>query len=279
MERLNYDTIKSYQSFKSMEEMDEAVRGFLYIHKAALSNGTIDVLKFIWRYSVKVIGVSFAKYDTIASETGLSRRTVIRSIQTLEKLEIIKKIPTSRMNGKQGVNLIIIQPYEPITELKNKMSPQDVTAPVTPNKTEKKQRSLCENQLKPFNVREAENLSHHEKAMEQPTLDTSYLPSSIDQDFIEAAKPFFHAMDIYELWKRVVIAYQKSSLEKPLYMLINLVISAFKQAIFMNKAGRIHTTFEGYFYQIIFETFRAERRKQHKPKGFDLFVEILEGKK
>ena len=106
MEKLNYDTIKTYQSFKTIDEMDQAVRGFLYKYKSTLSAGTEKVLNFIWRYSVKVVGVSFAKYETIAEAVGVSRRTVIRAVKTLEELGFLKKISTARMNGKQGVNLI-----------------------------------------------------------------------------------------------------------------------------------------------------------------------------
>ena len=148
MEKLNYETIKHYQSFTSIQEMDQAVRGFLYKFKSSLSDGVTKVLNFLWRYSVKVVGVSFAKYDTIANEIGLSRRTVIRAVKTLEELSFIKKIPTARMNGKQGTNLLVIQPYEPIDSLLQSVSPQDVTASVTPNKAKNKQSSLCENNIK-----------------------------------------------------------------------------------------------------------------------------------
>ena len=40
MEKLNFETIKHYQSFRTIEEMDQSVRGFLYKHKAELSEGT-----------------------------------------------------------------------------------------------------------------------------------------------------------------------------------------------------------------------------------------------
>src|SRR5690606_20524967 len=153
-------------------------RGFLYIHKSSLSGGTIKVLKFIWRHSVKIIGVSFGKYKTIAEAVDLSRRTVIRSIKKLEELGLIKKIPTSRMNGKQGVNLLVIQPFKPVEESKKKMSPQDVTGLVTPNKAENKQDSLCEKNKKTVNVSNTENGCHSVKILDQP-IDISYLPESV----------------------------------------------------------------------------------------------------
>jgi hypothetical protein len=271
LEKLNYETIQTYQSFPTIEEMDQSVRGFLYKYKSSLSDGTIKVLNFIWRHSVKVIGVSFAKYDYIAEHVQLSRRTVIRAIKTLESLGIIKKIPTSRMNGKQGVNLLVIQSFQHIDSLKNNMSPQDVTALVTPNKTENKQSSLCENKLKPTNVNEQQDPSHQPTAASQELkfglhqeLDTSFLPDSVHKEFVQAAKPFFSAMDIYKLWKRVLLAYKKINPDRDLNDVIKTVISAFKQTVFIKKTGRIHSTFEGYFYRVVYENFILEKRRDNK---------------
>ncbi|MEH7346614.1 helix-turn-helix domain-containing protein [Bacillus sp. JJ1532] len=83
MEKLNYETIQRYQSFVDVGEMDKAVRGFLFIHKSSISQDALKVLQFIWRHSVKVVGVSFAKYHTIAEAVQLTRRTVIRVVQKL----------------------------------------------------------------------------------------------------------------------------------------------------------------------------------------------------
>ncbi|WP_428912035.1 helix-turn-helix domain-containing protein [Niallia sp. Krafla_26] len=88
--------------------------------------------------------MSFAKYETISETVGVSRRTVIRAVKTLEYLGFLKKIPTARMNGKQGVNLYVIQPFETMDSFLQPMSLLDGTAPVTPNKAENKQSSLCE---------------------------------------------------------------------------------------------------------------------------------------
>lgn len=262
MEKLNYDTIQKYQSFATIEEMDKSVRGFLYKHKAELSEGTLAVLHLIWKHSVKVVGVSFAKYDYIAEQAGLSKRTVIRAVKMLEERGIIKKVPTARMNGKQGVNLLIIQAFESIDSIKTSMSPQDVTAPVTPNKTENKQSSLCEKKTKErTNVKNASEPTLHE-------LDASYLPDSIPEEFKQTAQPFFNAADIYNLWNRVLIVYNKFDHGKTIDDFMECIISAFKQAIFAKKMRKIHTTFEGYFYRIIHENFTLKLRRERKGNLF-----------
>jgi DNA-binding Lrp family transcriptional regulator len=278
MEKLNYEIIQSYQSFKTIEEMDQAVRGFLYKHKASLSEGIIKVLKFIWRHSVKILGVSFAKYDTIANGVELSRRTVIRAVNKLEILGMIKKIPTARMNGKQGVNLLVIQPFQAIDQLENNMTPLPVTVPVTPNKTENKQSSLCENKQKPNNVREQENRDlHHENVVPQERsesiqtqqIDTSFLPESVNKDFIQAAKPFLCAVNIYKLWNRVLIVYKKLKLERQLDDVIGTVIRAFKQTVFKKKMNGIRSSFEGYFFSVLYGMLIVEKRRENKHLLFD----------
>ncbi|PMC35993.1 hypothetical protein CJ195_17225 [Bacillus sp. UMB0899] len=278
MQKLNYDTIKSYQSFPTIEEMDQAVRGFLYTYKSSLSEGTLKVLTFIWRHSVKVIGVSFAKYDTIADEVELNRRTVIRVVKTLENLGLIKKVPTARMNGKQGVNLLVIQPFQSIEELlPNNTSPHDVTLDVTPNKTENKQSSLCENKTKiRTNVTELENTEPVEQlksntfnSISDHEIDESFLPEIVHIKFIEAVKPFFHATDIYRLWNRVLIAYNKINPQRYIDDLIDVVVYAFKQTVFMKRMRKIHTSFEGYFYRTLYGMLNVEKRRENRHVLYD----------
>lgn len=265
MEKLTYETIKKYQSFQTIEEMDQAVRGFLYKHKAELSKGTLAVLKLVWKHSVKVIGVSFAKYEYIAEQLKVSRRTVIRAINHLMERGILKKVPTVRSNGKQGVNVLVIQSY--VTLQESKMSPHAVTLDVTPNKTENKQSSLCEKKDKdPRTTKRDPEPSLTE-------LDSSYLPEFIPQPFIEAATPFFQAADIFMLWKRVLHAYRRLDLNRPIECYIDQIVYAFKQSVFAKKLGRIHTSFEGYFYRTVQQYFIVEWRNENKGKWYDFLKE------
>ncbi|WP_338472798.1 helix-turn-helix domain-containing protein [Niallia sp. XMNu-256] len=276
--------------------MDLAVRGFLYKFKSSLSEGVIKVLNFLWRYSVKVVGVSFAKYDTIANEISLSCRTVIRAVKLLEELSFLKKIPTARMNGKQGVNLLVIQPFESIDSLLQPVSPHDVTLPVTPNKAENKQSSLCEiNKQNRFDVKgskinqqsmESTNSSNtyteenQDRNLEEHTntnqnrhavidatawheLDSSFLPEYVHEDFIKAAKPFFPVDGIYNLWSKVHLACQKLNLSISLDGVIESIVTDFKQTIFKYKKGKIHTTFEGYFYRVVYSRLWHVKKNEH----------------
>ncbi|KAA9022935.1 helix-turn-helix domain-containing protein [Niallia endozanthoxylica] len=317
MERLNFDTIKHYQSFATIEDMDKAVRGFLYKYKSSLSDGAVKVLNFIWHYSVKVVGVSFAKYDTMAATVGLSRRTVIRAVKVLEELTFIKKIPTSRMNGKQGVNLFVIQPFA-----LDQVSPQDVTHPVTPNKTENKQSSLCENKkqnriiVKETEVedsvremglnseavsrsdvdgeKQAESKGLKQKAgvtsremqqkaqlnaeikstvqlkpVEWHQFNPSFLPEYVNKDFILAAQSFFHPGDIHKLWSKIQLAYKKVKLLANLDDVMEPIIADFKRTVFLYKTGKVHTTFEGYFYRVVYGSLWNLKVREYQQEWYE----------
>ena len=297
MDQLNYATLKNYESFTSINEMDQAVRGFLYKCKSSLSDGALKVLHFLWRYSVKVVGVSFAKYDTIATGVSVSRRTVIRAVKALEEMNFIKKIPTARMNGKQGVNLYVIQPFEQIDSLLQPVSPQDVTAAVTPNKAENKQSSLCEkNHLNRMNVKKINQ--HHNQPIDLPKqaqtdeklkpnpsmteqqpnaaihsvpwhqLDTSFLPNYVHQDFIQAAKAFFPVNMIHKLWTRIHLAFNKINPETPLDNLMETILFDFKQTVFKYKSGKIHSTFEGYFYKVVYSRLQVIQKQENRDNWY-----------
>ena len=281
MEKFTYETVKSYQSFASLEEMNEEIRRFLYRYKSTLSNGALKVIQYIAKHSCKVIGVSFSKNQTIASALNLGVRTVTRSIKKFVEFGILKKIHTVRENGKQGVNILVIQPFS------TKMTTHDDHVCDHPNKTEKKLDSLCENK-KPFIEREENATAHTTTApssssfiekKENPYtyIDSTYLPPFVHPEFVKVADPFFSAMEIFQLWKRVTIAYNKIPFDRPLEELIHTVVQSFKTTTFMHKTKKIHTTFAGYFYNTLYANFIVEKRKENYEEFmFDVFLERLE---
>lgn len=269
--KMNFADIKQYQSFESITQLNEAVRAFLYHHKAELSEGTVKVLKFIWRHSCKVLGVSFAKYDYIADGVEISKRTVIRAINMLEEYRIIKRVPTKKPNGKRGVNLLVIQAVEG-TSLPD-MSPQEVTVPVTPTESDKsnninvseptfesealrKQCSLRESkdQKNSNNVRERVSVSLE-------SLDYSYTPSHIPQVFRDACKPFLNAHDIYRMFGVVQSAKRYM---KVLDISMSVIIDAFKQSVFAYKLGKIKKSLFAYFYGTLCNQIAVYQRQQVK---------------
>jgi len=157
------------------------------------------------------------------------------------------------------------------------MSPHDDTPLVTPNKTENKQRSLCENKAIQLNnvrlqgdtpVHSQENSSDGME-IDVKNLDASYVPDTVHERFVKAAQPFFKAADIYRLWNRVLIAYNKMDSNRLIEDLIDIVIKAFKQSVFMKKMRKIHKSFEGYFYSVAYGMFVVEKRKERRHLYYD----------
>lgn len=100
-----------YQSFGSVEIMDEHVKR--HISRCSyLSPGTLRILNHLSGHSCKIPGVSFGRVAYIASETGLTERTVQIALKKLEKEGIIKRLPSIGLDGRRNVNLIVIQPSE-----------------------------------------------------------------------------------------------------------------------------------------------------------------------
>lgn len=270
--QFSYDLVKKYQSFESVEEMNKHVRAFLYHNKSKLSESTVNVLKTLYTHSVKVIGVSFAKYDYIAEKANISCRTVIRAMNKLEEMGIIKRIPTSRPNGKRGVNIIVIQKIDltiPSEDMpNNNMSPQLVTADVTTENKKNQDHSVMRN-TKRTNVK-LDNQQETIESINNKELDATFVPSNVPRSFVDTVKPFFNsAKQIYNLFQRVQIAYEKCKLDRPIDELVDVAINSFKQTVFAKKMNRIKKTFEGYFYSVLYANFVVEKRRENRHLLYD----------
>lgn len=98
----------------------------------------------------------------------------------------------------------------------------------------------------------------------KPILDSSFVPGFVEQEFVKTAAPFFNATQIYKLWLRVLIAYRKSQVNRPLAEVIGVVCKAFKETVFLYKQGKIHKSFESYFYRLCETYLAVEKRRENK---------------
>ncbi|HWO74384.1 MAG TPA: helix-turn-helix domain-containing protein [Bacillus sp. (in: firmicutes)] len=108
---VDLNELKERATFETINEMDNTI--YEYIERLRgdkVPESVIEVLRFFGRSSLRVLGVSFAKYETIAESIGYSRRTVLRAVKVLESYGIIEKIPTLRSwkgrSKKRSVNVI-----------------------------------------------------------------------------------------------------------------------------------------------------------------------------
>ncbi|HLT65380.1 MAG TPA: hypothetical protein VKZ80_03425 [Flavobacterium sp.] len=253
---------KKYSQFKSLKDFNNNMEQWLVDHKKLFTPSELIALKRLIRFSAKVHGIANAKINTLLDAIkekdtngyGVSRSTFKRMVKKAKKIGILKTKETVRKNGSQSSNLYIFQRFNTIEPPKTK-DEQDGGAPA-------QQKSVSQlNHPKTSNIYKTIN-----NIKTTSEMDHTYVPSFIDSSFVEAAKPFFSAKEIYELWLRVLIAYKKSNIKVPLSEIIGTVNKALKETVFLHKQGKIKKTFEGYFYRLLESYFYTEacRRTNHR---------------
>lgn len=274
---MNVNHFQQFQTFSTKKELDLHVRGFLKKYKWELSDGNVEVLKFIWRHSVKCPGVSFAKIDTIVKKTGRSRSTIIRTINRLEEKKLLKRYSTMRPNGKQGVNILAIQPQNdpilpsqdilgarPVEMVSNQDEPSDNKGykEISNTETKKKQRikikEICKN-----------------VGPQTQQMDVSYLPSYIPKDFASAAKPFLTLDEIEHAWECIHLAYQKVCLKLDIKDYMELIETTFKQTIYAWKTGKVKKSLMGYLYGGMIQVFTQQVRREVLQDPDSIYYEWL----
>lgn len=260
----NYTEMKKLQSFETVAAMNEAIRGFLYTYKHELTPSAINVLKTVSRYACKLVGVAFLKVDTIAKLTESSKRTVQRALKTLESYGVIERKATMREKGGSGHNVYVIRAVDGcvIPDVTAEMSSREETKsvdvpsaeqPKVSSETVIAKTSPSKRINKRINVKDAQ-------------LDESFTPSNVPQEFVDATAPFYRSADvIYRLWNRVLIAYKKSAVSRPIEeaAVLKDVIQAFKESVFAKKASKICSTFEGYFYRVVEAKLAVWKRREN----------------
>ncbi|WFA04451.1 helix-turn-helix domain-containing protein [Bacillus sp. HSf4] len=100
-------------SFRSVDELNDAIRTHIYCNKSDLTPAAIEVLKVLSRHACKTLGVSYLKLQSIADLIGRHRTTVIRAIKRLVDCGIIRKETKFRpVSGGNGANIYVILPAD-----------------------------------------------------------------------------------------------------------------------------------------------------------------------
>ena len=260
----NYTEMKQLQSFENVTLMNEAIRGFLYTYKHELAPSAISVLKTVSRYACKIAGVAFLKVETIAKLTESSKRTVQRALKTLESYGVIERKATMREKGGSGHNVYVIRSVD------GAVTP-DVTAEMSSREETKSVDVPSVEQSKVSSETVIAKTSPSKRINERINvknvqLDESFTPSNVPREFRDATAPFYRSADvIYRLWNRVLIAYKRSAVSRPVEEseVLSDVIKAFKESVFAQKASKIRNTFEGYFYRVVEAKLAVWKRREN----------------
>ncbi len=67
----------------------------------------------------------------------------------------------------------------------------------------------------------------------------------------------------------MLIAYNKLNFERWIEDVMDIIVYAFKQTVFMKRMRKIHTSFEGYFYRTLYSMLNVEKRRENRHLLYD----------
>ncbi|TCP19705.1 hypothetical protein EV207_16011 [Scopulibacillus darangshiensis] len=254
----NIEQFKSYSQFQSLEDFNETMTMYMGRYRDQFTKGERRALFHLTRFCAKVPGVSnirLCKLLMYANQSEhISRSTFERMLRKATGLGMLTIHHTLRKEGGYSHNVYVFNRIDGAGEqqLKEEQSAEipdgsRAEAPSSPPETI----NLFKTILKDIS-----------KDVRLENLDESYCPSHISKDFIKAAKPFYGADGIYQLWGTALIACRRYTLNNPIEHYVPVIISAFKQTVFQYKKGNIKGSFKGYFYGTLVAMFNMEVRRE-----------------
>lgn len=108
---INFEELRKYESFTTIEQMDESIRDYTEHLRQDVAQSVVDVLWCLGRSSLRLVGMSFMKQQTIAKLTGYSRKTVNKALKTLEAFGVIDSVRTQTKKGRPSVKVVRILPF------------------------------------------------------------------------------------------------------------------------------------------------------------------------
>lgn len=240
--------LRKYSQFESVAEMDKSIEN--YLTEYALNERDRTVLWKVACYSVKFVGVSYLKVQTLADLTGYAKRTIQRSLKSLTELGILTRIDQFKpVKGGYSASITVINPFKS----------HHVETP-------------CEEATEPVEEWAEEDLTHREtinfKAktsikkdyVEDMAHELDQLVSNdIPVEFGTLALNYFDTAEVYKLWSKVQLVIKKHA-----YSVANpteFAISSLHSSILAKKMNRIRKDFTGYFYSTLVNKLSVAQRQ------------------
>ncbi|OMP66325.1 helix-turn-helix domain-containing protein [Domibacillus epiphyticus] len=259
--KLHAENHKEQQSTKLMLlKSIEAVYGERYYRLKEGTRKAIDMM--CWFASER--GFFFASDDYFAERYNVSAKTIRNISKKLRDHGLIVTVyrRSSTQNGRSApIHLFTEHPY--FIQWKEYLSLEDFQTDCQTKNAENPYDSKDqETQTDSTNYLNL-NKSFKNIRKEDPFLDDSFTPSHIPQTFVSTVKQFFgEAKAIYKLWGKAKLAHRISKFGKPIELLEQIVVQAFKESIFAYKHGRIKGAFDGYFFGTLRNMINVEKRRE-----------------
>ncbi|KZR56953.1 helix-turn-helix domain-containing protein [Pseudobacillus badius] len=248
--------LRQYETFESVSEMDEYIsKVFTHFELKKIER---ELLWLLAGHSVKFIGVSFLKLDTMAEALKVSKRTIQRALKALGELGIINRVRTIRpKRGGFGSSITQICPVElSIREEAPEPAPEGIKEPSQGKETFS---------FKAF----SKDIKYIRQEVE---IDYSYLEAfGIPTQFIDTVKPFVTPEEAFSLWGKVNAVADRHA--PAVINIIKPAIEAFKASVLAYKQKRVRKSFGAYFWGALVGVFAVEQRRAHTPKFFYNWLE------
>ncbi|MBM7554904.1 helix-turn-helix domain-containing protein [Thalassobacillus pellis] len=225
--------LAEYSSFSSVQELNYHVKHHTNLHKYDMNETQRKLLQFLSQYSVKFLGASHLKTDTIANGLRKSKRTIERSINVLERLGVIERINTVRSrSGGKGANIYRILPHNDVSKVSHCSNNEILTQ--TSDVTHEKQKETA-NPIKRNNTIQDTNIPVESLRGTMPTV------------IFNTLSAFFNVNELYRIYGILLRA--KANVNRHIRIENNsqLFIDAFLRVIRKYKAGGVRNL-SGYLY-------------------------------
>lgn len=115
--------LEQYINFESLEELNHHVQQ--HVKNNQLNDTQYKLLTILSQHSVKYLGASYLKNNTLAGLLNITKRSVQRNLKILADLGIILKVSTLRpVRGGSGSNIFVIQEYKECNDVIPSESPR-----------------------------------------------------------------------------------------------------------------------------------------------------------
>lgn len=261
-------TYRNLSPFKTIEQLNEAVRHYREQFCDQLNKTQLSVLDVLKCHSAKYTGVSFLTKASIGKLVDKSRATVIRVCKHLEELGVIKQYDMKRSSDmQQTACAIVIQPI--IERVQEQTKIDNATQEAAEMQHQKTLHKTTNNN----------KVIRKESVTNKPIPMPKFIPS----EFAELASQYYNdTKTVFELWGKVRLAYIHSKIDQPLGELTTVAVAAFRESVAAIKLRELRKgssldSLRGYLYgtmrKMLFN--RALDIKAGKCNLFKLFGDVL----
>ncbi|MEC2221926.1 MULTISPECIES: helix-turn-helix domain-containing protein [Heyndrickxia] len=254
--------MREFETFNTLSELNKHVQ--FVLENVDLLERERSVFMLLSRYSVKFLGVSFLKVDTMAEILNVHKRTVQRALKGLEQKGIIKRLKRIRIkSGGFSSSLTLINSHVDVSPRQDDKKADSVR--FYDDKTAKETiSSLSKNNF----------VNNNDSS--------SYIENRVPAWFLNITKPFFDNHVILKMWYKVNKAFEVYS-SIPYNVDEELTHKAVKSVIYSYKHRKIRGSLFGYLWATmrnaiydIESELAAQRRREAIANGNVQFFNWLE---